>query len=91
MIGRVEVLLANIVCSAITLSVSCVTIALSLRSSKTASIIRSASATDFKSDTTGNARIGYCSNCGKNDFYDKFQIHMEQSRCCGVDLKPSRS
>lgn len=48
-------------------------------------------ATDFKSDTTGNARIGYCSNCGKNDFYDKFQIHMEQSRCCGVDLKPSRS
>ena len=48
-------------------------------------------ATDYKSDTTGNARIGYCTACGKNDFYDKFQIHMEQSRCCGRDLKPSRS
>jgi len=47
-------------------------------------------ATDYKSDTTGNSRIGYCSNCGKNDFYDKFQVHNEQSRCCGKDLNPCR-
>jgi hypothetical protein len=46
---------------------------------------------DYKLDSTGNAKIGYCSACGSNDFYDKFQIHMEQSRCCGKDLKPSKS
>ena len=48
-------------------------------------------ATDFKMDAVGSARMGYCSECGKNDFYDKFQIHLEQSRCCGTDLNPSRT
>ena len=47
-------------------------------------------ATDYKMDAVGSARIGYCSECGKNDFYDKFQVHLEQSRCCGKDLKPCR-
>ena len=48
-------------------------------------------ATDYKSDSTGNARVGYCSSCGKSDFYDKFQIHQEQSVCCGKDLTPTRN
>ena len=48
-------------------------------------------ATDYKSDSTGNARVGYCSSCGKSDFYDKFQVHQEQSVCCGKDLTPTRN
>ena len=47
-------------------------------------------ATDYKMDAVGSARMGYCSECGKNDFYDKFQVHLEQSRCCGKDLTPCR-
>mgnify|MGYP003155166055 CR=1 FL=1 len=39
----------------------------------------------------GNARLGFCTSCGDCNTYDKFQIHMENSRCCGVDLKPTRS
>ena len=46
---------------------------------------------DYKLDRTGNARMGFCASCNKNDFYDKFQVHLEQSRCCGKNLKPSRS
>jgi len=53
--------------------------------------IKPISSTDFKSDSTGNARMGYCSACNKSDFYDKFQVHKESSRCCGKNLKPSRS
>tara|TARA_R100000808_G_C2136389_1_gene144682 strand:- start:781 stop:1203 length:423 start_codon:yes stop_codon:yes gene_type:complete len=47
--------------------------------------------TDFKLDATGNARIGYCGSCNKSDFYDKYQIHQESSRCCGKDLIPCRA
>ena len=45
---------------------------------------------DYKLDATGNAKIGYCSKCNKSDFYDKYQVHLEQSRCCGKDLTPCR-
>ena len=48
------------------------------------------SANDFKMDTAGAARIGYCTSCGSSDFYDKFGVHQMISRCCGKDLKPSR-
>ena len=47
-------------------------------------------ANDFKMDTSGAARIGYCTSCGSSDFYDKFSVHQMISRCCGKDLKPSR-
>ena len=46
---------------------------------------------DYKLDATGNAKIGYCSKCNKSDFYDKYQVHLEQSRCCGKDLVPCRA
>jgi len=48
-------------------------------------------ATDYKMDAVGASRIGYCNACGKNDFYDKFQVHLEQSRCCGKGLSPCRA
>jgi hypothetical protein len=44
----------------------------------------------FKLDATGNARIGYCTKCGSSDFYDKFKIQKEDSKCCKVKLQPNR-
>ena len=44
---------------------------------------------DYKLDTTGNARIGYCSKCNGSDFYDKFKVIGEDSRCCKARLLPS--
>jgi len=46
---------------------------------------------DFKYDTTGKFLMGYCRNekCSsynKSDFYDKFNILNEQTRCCGSEL-----
>jgi hypothetical protein len=43
---------------------------------------------DYKLDTTGNARIGYCVKCSTSDFYDKFRIQSEDSRCCKMALSP---
>ena len=45
---------------------------------------------DFKFDTTGNARLGYCSKCNKVNFYDKWNILKEDSVCCSVKLKPNK-
>jgi hypothetical protein len=45
-------------------------------------IIKVLSHEDFRLDSTGNSRIGYCKACNKSDFYDKFKIHQEESRCC---------
>ena len=40
--------------------------------------------------TTGNARIGYCAKCGDSDFYDKFKIMNEDSKCCNDKIKPTK-
>ena len=45
---------------------------------------------DFKFDTTGNARIGYCAKCNKSDFYDKWNIVTQDSTCCKVEVKPTK-
>lgn len=42
----------------------------------------------YKLDTTGNARIGYCSKCNSSDFYDKFRIISEDSKCCKSQILP---
>tara|TARA_Y100001973_G_scaffold103238_1_gene170043 strand:- start:9 stop:425 length:417 start_codon:yes stop_codon:yes gene_type:complete len=52
--------------------------------------VKKLKATDYKTDTTENSRLGYCSSCGKHDFYDKFKIHLEKSLCCGKSLDVSR-
>jgi len=41
---------------------------------------------DYKLDSTGNARIGYCVKCNSSDFY-KFPT-TEDSRCCHDKLLP---
>tara|TARA_Y100000310_G_C20553458_1_gene749313 strand:- start:41 stop:835 length:795 start_codon:yes stop_codon:yes gene_type:complete len=43
---------------------------------------------DYKLDTTGNARIGYCSSCYRSDFYDPRSINTIASNCCGTNLLP---
>ena len=45
-------------------------------------VIKTLGYEDYRLDSTGNARIGYCEACNKSDFYDKFKIHQEESRCC---------
>jgi hypothetical protein len=44
----------------------------------------------YRLDSTGNARLGYCSKCESSDFYDKFKIHMQDSNCCKAKLQPTR-
>ena len=46
---------------------------------------------DFKFDTTGNARLGYCNKCNKVDFYDKWNILKEDSKCCNDKLLPTKN
>ena len=43
---------------------------------------------DYKLDAVGTARIGYCSKCNSSDFYDKFRILAEDSKCCKAPLLP---
>lgn len=45
---------------------------------------------DYKLDTTGNARIGYCSECYRSAFYDIYKIHQIESECCGKQLNPTK-
>ena len=45
---------------------------------------------DFQLDTTGNARIGYCVECYRSDFYDIYKIHEIDSKCCGKQLLPNK-
>ena len=45
---------------------------------------------DFKDDSFNASKIGYCTKCNKSDFYDKFSVHLDLSRCCGADLIPNK-
>jgi len=45
---------------------------------------------DFKLDSTGNSRMGYCVKCNTSDFYDQFKIAGEDSRCCSMEITPKR-
>ena len=47
-------------------------------------------AEDYKLDTTGNARLGYCSECYRSEFYNTTSIHKEDSKCCGKQLFPKK-
>lgn len=42
---------------------------------------------DYRKDITGTP-IGYCAECGKSDFYDKFEI-FQDSRCCKAKILPT--
>ena len=40
----------------------------------------------FEYDTTGNAVNGYCSKCGKHEFYDPKTVYGADSVCCKVKV-----
>ena len=40
----------------------------------------------FEYDTTGVSVNGYCSKCGKHEFYDPKTVHGADSVCCGVKV-----
>lgn len=41
----------------------------------------------FRRDVTDTSWIGYCSDCGKSDFYENYNF---ESNCCGVKLLPRK-
>lgn len=47
-------------------------------------------ANDYPYDANQASRLGWCSSCKKSDFYDKFNVHNEDSRCCNAKLLPSK-
>ena len=45
---------------------------------------------DFKMDAVGRAAIGWCTKCGKSDFYEPKTIKMDESKCCNSILVPRK-
>ena len=45
---------------------------------------------EFKMDSVGRAAIGWCTKCGKSDFYEPKSVKHDDSRCCGVMLVPKK-
>ena len=45
---------------------------------------------DFKMDAVGRAAIGWCSKCGKSDFYEPKTIKHDDSKCCNSLLVPRK-
>ena len=44
----------------------------------------------FEYDTTGNAVNGYCSVCGKHNFYDPKTVNGADSKCHGAKVVPKK-
>ena len=44
----------------------------------------------FEYDTTGKAENGYCSKCGKHEFYDPKTVNGADSVCCRVKVVPKK-
>ena len=45
---------------------------------------------DFKMDAVGVAAIGWCTECGKSDFYEPKTIKHDESKCCNSILVPRK-
>ena len=45
---------------------------------------------EFKMDAVGRAAIGFCSKCGKSDFYEPKTVKMDDSKCCNTLLVPRK-
>ena len=51
---------------------------------------KNGSVAEFKMDAVGRAAIGYCTKCGKSDFYEPKTIKMDDSKCCNALLVPRK-
>ena len=45
---------------------------------------------EFKMDAVGVAAIGWCTKCGKSDFYEPKSIKHDDSKCCNALLVPKK-
>jgi len=45
---------------------------------------------NYRMDTRGASRFGYCSNCGETHFGGMTTIHLEDTKCCQVKVLPTR-
>ena len=52
---------------------------------------KSLQASDYPMDAVGSARKGWCEKCNISDFYDKFTIHQQESRCHKARLMTCKS
>ena len=41
-------------------------------------------------DSVGVAAIGYCTKCGKSDFYEQKTVKVDDSKCCNALLVPRK-
>ena len=48
-------------------------------------------ASDYPMDQVGSSRMGWCEKCNKYDFYDKFTIHQQESKCHQARLMTCKS
>ena len=45
---------------------------------------------EFKMDAVGRAAIGFCTKCGKSDFYEPKTVKVDDSKCCKALLVPRK-
>ena len=45
---------------------------------------------EFKMDAVGRAAIGFCTKCGKSDFYEPKTVKVDDSKCCNALLVPRK-
>ena len=45
---------------------------------------------EFKMDAVGRAAIGWCTKCGKSDFYEPKTVKHDESKCCNIPLVPRK-
>jgi hypothetical protein len=51
---------------------------------------KNGSVADFKMDAVNTSAIGYCSKCGKSDFYNPKTVKIDDSNCCKTLLVPKK-
>ena len=45
---------------------------------------------EFQMDSVGRAAIGFCTKCGKSDFYEPKTVKVDDSKCCKALLVPRK-
>jgi len=43
---------------------------------------------EYKDDTTGNAKLGYCAKCGKVNTYSPYDVKLGDTKCCKAQIMP---
>ena len=44
---------------------------------------------EYKDDTTGNAKLGYCAKCSKVNTYSPYDVKLGDTKCCKAQIMPT--